>query len=50
IKKSKVNALADNGSQYNLISNVVVKNLGLESYEHSHPYPLGWVKNGVEIQ
>ncbi|KAH9304699.1 hypothetical protein KI387_009103, partial [Taxus chinensis] len=50
IKRTKVNALVDTGSQSNLISEVVVKKLGLETYEHPHPYPLGWVKKGVEIQ
>ncbi|KAH9308775.1 hypothetical protein KI387_036686, partial [Taxus chinensis] len=50
IKRTKVNDLVDIGSQSNLISEAVVKKLGLETYEHPHPYPLGWVKKGVEIQ
>ena len=50
IKRTKVNALVDTGSQSNLIVEAVVKNLGLETYKHPHPYPLGRVKKGVEIQ
>ncbi|KAH9324004.1 hypothetical protein KI387_044461, partial [Taxus chinensis] len=50
IKRAKVNALVDTGSQSNLIFEVVVHNLGLDTYEHLHPYPLGWVKKGVQIQ
>lgn len=50
IKRTKVNALVDTDSQSNLIYEAVVKKLGLETYEHPHPHPLGWVKKGVEIQ
>ncbi|KAH9297980.1 hypothetical protein KI387_029662, partial [Taxus chinensis] len=50
IKRTKVNDLVDIGSQSNLIYEVVEKKLGLETYEHPHPYPLGWVKKGIEIQ
>jgi len=35
--------MVDLGSQGNLISKSMVSNLGLETFNHPNPYPLGWV-------
>jgi hypothetical protein len=35
--------LFDLGSQVNLISEALIKNMGLETKPHPKPYPLGWV-------
>jgi hypothetical protein len=42
-KHNKIDTLVDSGSQVNLISDQVVKNLGLETRPHLRPYPLGWI-------
>ena len=42
-KHTKIDTLVHNGLQVNLISEQVVKNLGLEAKPHSGPYTLGWV-------
>lgn len=42
-KHTKIDTLFDSGSQVNLISEVIVKKLGLETKPHKNPYPLGWV-------
>ena len=44
-KNTKINTLIDSGSQVNLISEEIVKQLGLEIKPHKRPYPLGWVCN-----
>ena len=43
IKKMKVDCIVDSSSQENLISKTMVSNLGLETFKHPNPYPLGWV-------
>ena len=42
VKKTKIDALFDSGSQENLIATELVKKLGLEVHDHPNPYPLGW--------
>ena len=42
-KQTKIDTLIDSGSQANLISEEVVKQLGLITKPHKKPYPLGWV-------
>ena len=41
-KKTKIDTLIDNGSQSNLISEEVVKQLGLITKPHKKNYPLVW--------
>jgi len=40
-KQTKIDTLIDSGSQANLISEEVVKKLGLTTKPHKKPYPLG---------
>ena len=40
----------DSGSQANLISEYLVKNLGLETQNHPRPYPLGWLNKSTQIK
>ena len=42
-KHTKMDTLFDLGSQVNLISEALVKKMGLEMKPHPKPYPLGWV-------
>jgi hypothetical protein len=42
-KHTKIDALFDPSSQVNLISESLVKNMGLETKPCPKPYPLGWV-------
>jgi hypothetical protein len=42
-KHTKIDTLFDLGSQVNLISEALAKNMGLETKPHPKPYPLGWV-------
>jgi hypothetical protein len=45
-----VDTLFDNGSQVNLISESIVKKLGLKIEPHKKPYPLGWVQKDTQLQ
>lgn len=49
-KKARVDLLFDSESQANLIVEDLVKKLGLKTYDHPHPYPLGWVHNDAKLQ
>ena len=49
-KHTKIDTLFDSGSQVNLISEEVVKKLGLETKPHPKPYPLGWVVENNQLQ
>ena len=50
IKKTKVDYIIDLGTQANLISKTMVSNLGLETFNHTNPYPLGWVHRNASLQ
>jgi len=39
----------DTGSQANLISESLVKKLGLETTPHQKPYPLGWICDKAKL-
>ena len=49
INHTKVETLFDSGSQENLISESLVKKLGLEVKPHPKPYPLGWIHDKVKL-
>jgi hypothetical protein len=44
MKHTKIDTLIDNGSQSNLISEEVVKKLGLNTKMHHKPYSLNWIR------
>jgi len=50
IKKTKVDCIVDSGSQTNLILETMVSNLGLETFNHPNPYPLGWMHCNASLQ
>jgi hypothetical protein len=41
--------IVDSGSQKNLISAEVVKQLGLSTTPHPHPYNIGWLRQGRDL-
>jgi len=45
-----IDTLFDNGSQVNLISETIVKKLGLLTTPHKKPYPLGSVCVKAKLQ
>lgn len=49
-KHSKIDTLSDSGSQVNLISETIVKKLGLQTKPHEKPYPLSWVCDKIKLQ
>lgn len=49
-KHTKIDTMFDNGSKENLISEYLVKNLGLETHNHARPYPLGWLNKSTQIK
>jgi len=49
-KHQKIDALFDSGSQVNLISEAIVKKLGLLTTPHKKPYPLGWLCDKAQLQ
>jgi len=49
-KHTKVETLFVPGSQVNLISEEIVKKLGLTTRPHQKPYPLGWVSDNAKLQ
>lgn len=49
-KHNKIDTLFDSGSQVNLISETIVKKLGLKTKPHEKPYPLGWVCDKTKLQ
>jgi hypothetical protein len=50
VKKTKIDALFDFGSQDNLIVVDLVNNIGLEVHNHASPYPLGLVSKDENIK
>jgi hypothetical protein len=48
-KHTKIDTLFDPGSQLNLISEALVKKMGLEMKPHLKPCPLGWVCDKAKI-
>eukprot|EP00253_Pinus_taeda_P035413 PITA_35413 len=49
-KNQKIDTLFDSGSQVNLISEAIVKKLGLATTPHKKPYPLGWSNDKAQLQ
>ena len=49
-KHTKIDTLFDSGSQANLISEDLVKQLKLETIPHPKPYPLGWICKDESFQ
>jgi hypothetical protein len=49
MKHTKINTLIDSGSQYNLISEEVVKKLGLTTKMHHKPYSLNWISKDHKL-
>jgi hypothetical protein len=49
MRHTKVDTLIDSGSQYNLISEEVVKQLGLNTQMHHKPYSLKWISNNHKL-
>jgi hypothetical protein len=45
MRHTKIDTLIDSGSQSNLISEELVKNLGLKTQTHHKPYTLKWISN-----
>jgi hypothetical protein len=43
MKHTKIDAFIDSGSEYNLISEEVIKKLGLNTKMHHKPYSLNWI-------
>ena len=48
-KNQKIDTLFDSGSQINLISEAIVKKLGLATTPHKKPYPLGWLNDKAQL-
>jgi hypothetical protein len=46
VKGTPLHFIVDNGSQKNLISAEVVKQLGLSTTPHPQPYNIGWLRKG----
>lgn len=49
-KHTKIDTMFDSGSQANLISEYLVRNLGLETRNHPRPYLLGWLNKSTKIK
>ncbi|XP_071702891.1 uncharacterized protein [Rutidosis leptorrhynchoides] len=50
VKHELVEAIIDMGSQKNLISANLVKQLGLETTPHPRPYVLGWIQQNTDTK
>jgi hypothetical protein len=50
VNHKKIVMLFDSGSQVNIISEAIVKILGLKMEPHPMPYPLGWVWKDTQLQ
>jgi hypothetical protein len=49
MRHTKVDTLIDSGSQSNLISKELVKQLGLKKQMHHKPYTLKWIRNNHQL-
>ena len=49
-KHTKIDTLFDSGSQANLISKDLVKEIKIETVIHPRPYPLGWICKNANLQ
>jgi hypothetical protein len=49
MRNTKVDTLIDSGSQSNLISEELVKKLGLKTQMHHNPYTLKWISNNHQM-
>jgi len=49
-KHQKIYTFFDSGSQVNLISEAIVKKLGLATTPHKKPYPLRWLNDKAQLQ
>nr|CAD1835560.1 unnamed protein product [Ananas comosus var. bracteatus] len=50
VKNEVIDAIIDPGSQKNLISENLVRRLGLLTTPHPHPYPLGWIDSNIKMK
>jgi hypothetical protein len=49
VKGTPLHFIVDSGSQKNLISTEVIKQLGLSTTPHLHPYNIGWLRQGQDL-
>jgi hypothetical protein len=49
MRHTKVDTLIDSGSQSNVISEELVKKLGLKTHMHHNPYTLKWISNNHQF-
>jgi hypothetical protein len=49
VKGTPLHFIVDNGSQNNLISAKVIKQLGLSTTPHPQPYNIGWICQGRDL-
>ena len=50
MKGTSLHFIVDSESQKNLISTEVVKQLGLSTTPHPHPYNIGWLRQGRDLR
>jgi hypothetical protein len=50
VKGTPLHFIVDSGSQKNLISAEVVKQLGLSTTPHPQPYNIGWLRQGRDLR
>jgi len=50
VKVSPLQFIVDSGSQKNLVSEEVVKQLGLSTTPHPQPYSIGWLHEGRDLK
>jgi hypothetical protein len=49
VKGTPLHFIVDSGSQKNLISAEVIKQLGLSTTPHPQPYNIGWLRQGRDL-
>ena len=50
VNKKVCDIIIDNASNENIISQNMVKKLGLQTKKHPSPYMIGWIKHGAETK